>query len=500
MDKKRKRNLLMKKIIIVGAGPAGLTAGYELVQRTKDYEVIIMEESTAVGGISKTVIYHGNRMDMGGHRFFSKNDRVNDWWKTMIPYADNKKQTSQDYVMLHRKRVSHIYYHNTFFEYPINMNFNTIRNLGLVKTLCAGFSYLYACVFKKPEISLENFYINRFGKKLYEMFFKDYTEKLWGIPASKLSPDWGVQRVKGLSICVMIKQIYQKFLGRHKQEVETSLIDAFQYPKYGCGQLWEHVGQQFVKLGGQIKYGCMVCGLYDRNGEITQVEYMKNGIKYCENADIVISSMPLRNLVVSLNNVPKKIMKIASGLQYRDFVIVGVLLDKKEFNQQGGTKDCWIYVQDSSASVGRIQIFNNWSPYMVENPKDTIWLGLEYFCSEGEAIWNRTKKEWKEVVKAELQKIGLLSKKAHILDCHYEKVKKAYPSYVGTYHQLKILKEYLNHFDNLYCIGRNGQHRYNNMDHSMLTAFEAADDIILHKKEKDNIWNINTEKEYHEKK
>lgn len=490
----------MKKIIIVGAGSAGLTAGYELVKRTKDYEVIIMEEDTAVGGISKTVLYHGNRMDMGGHRFFSKNDHVNNWWKAIIPYEDGNTKKSQDYVMLHRKRVSHIYYNHAFFEYPISMNWNTIHNLGVVKTLCAGFSYLYACLFKRPEISLENFYINRFGKKLYKMFFRDYTKKLWGIPADKLSPDWGAQRVKGLSIYFMLKQMGQKFLGLQKKEVETSLIGSFEYPKYGCGQLWEHVGEEFIKLGGQIQYGCTVCGLYNEKNKITQIEYIKNGIKYCENADIIISSMPLKNLVAALDNVPKRVMKIAAELQYRDFVTVGVLLNKKEFNQQAGKKDCWIYVQDSSVDMGRIQIFNNWSPYMVENPKDTIWLGLEYFCTEGDAIWNRTKKEWADVAKRELQKIGLLSKKAHLLDCHYEKVKKAYPSYVGTYHQLKIVEEYLNSIDNLYCIGRNGQHRYNNMDHSMLTAFEAVDNILLHKKEKDNIWNINMEKAYHEKK
>ena len=323
---------------------------------------------------------------------------------------------------------------------------------------------------------------------------------MWGIPADKLSPDWGVQRVKGLSIYFMLKQMGQKFLGLQKKEVETSLIGSFEYPKYGCGQLWEHVGEEFIKLGGQIQYGCTVCGLYNEKNKITQIEYIKNGIKYCENADIVISSMPLKNIVAALDNVPKRVMKVAARLQYRDFVMVGVLLNKKEFNRQAEKKDCWIYVQDSSVDMGRIQIFNNWSPYMVENLKDTIWLGLEYFCTEGDAIWNRTKKEWADVAKRELQKIGLLSKKAHLLDCHYEKVKKAYPSYVGTYHQLKIVEEYLNSIENLYCIGRNGQHRYNNMDHSMLTAFETVDNILLHKKEKDNIWNINMEKAYHEKK
>lgn len=324
----------MNRIVIIGAGPAGLTAGYELVKKTKDYEVIILEESAEVGGISRTVRYKGNRMDIGGHRFFSKDEKVTAWWDSLMPkqgkpsYDDRvlgrkvplsssgPDPEQEDRVMLTRNRVSRIYYKKKFFDYPIKMNVTTIKYMGLVTTLKAGFSYLRSVIHKYPEDSLENFYINRFGRKLYSMFFEGYTEKLWGRHPREISADWGAQRVKGLSIIAILKDIITKLLPKKKDtnHVETSLIEEFSYPKYGPGQLWETAAEEFIKMGGVIKKNCKVTKLISENNKIKSIQYDENG---CENkieADYVISSMPLKDLVQGMNSVPVKIKKIAAGL------------------------------------------------------------------------------------------------------------------------------------------------------------------------------------------
>ena len=510
----------MKKVVIIGGGPAGLSAGFELLDKSKDYEVTILEESSNLGGISRTVNYKGNRMDIGGHRFFSKDKRVNDFWKDMMPiqgsmaYDDKKlgreKNLSiggpdpekEDRVMLVRNRISRIYYLKKFFDYPISFKLQTFTNMGLGKTIKSGSSYFKSMIIKKPEDSLENFYINRFGKQLYSMFFEKYTEKLWGRHPSEISADWGSQRVKGLSILAVIKDMLH--ISKKK---ETSLIEEYIYPKYGPGQLWEIVGDEIKSRGGEIKFNHSVKKINIKNNKIVSVLCDVNGSLKEIKGDIFISSMPLKDLVLGMNTkLPNKVKSTAEGLPYRDFVTIGLLVNK--LNLKNTTKiktlnnivpDCWIYVQEPDVKLGRIQIFNNWSPYMVERPEETVWIGLEYFCNEGDNFWNMTDSECIEFATEELIHMGIINKE-DVLDAHREKVKKAYPAYFDTYKNIDEVIKYLNKYENLYCVGRNGQHRYNNMDHSMITGFEAANNIINEIKDKANIWSVNTEKEYHESK
>ncbi len=515
----------MKKVIIIGAGPAGLTAGYELLKdQDNQYEVIILEEENQVGGISKTVRYNGNRMDIGGHRFFSKDENVMDFWKELMPiqgapsYDDKKLNREkplvkdgpdpekEDKVMLVRDRVSRIYYLKKFFDYPVSLKLETFTNMGLIRTIKAGFSYLKSIFVKKKETSLENFYINRFGKVLYGMFFEKYTEKLWGRHPSVISADWGSQRVKGLSITAVIKDMFRKIFNPKSNKVETSLIEQFWYPKYGPGQLWENLADEIEKNGGKILKQHSVQKINLKENKITSVECVCDGKIEVFEGDIFISSMPLKDLVEDMKEeaVPEDIKNIATGLPYRDFMTVGLLLKKLDLKNKTKIKtlgnivpDCWIYVQEPDVKLGRIQIFNNWSPYMVSNPEKNVWIGLEYFCNEGDEYWNMSDEEFTKFAIKELVSMGIIEE-SDVLDSHRERVKKAYPAYFDTYSEIDKLIEYLNGFENLYCVGRNGQHRYNNMDHSMVTAMETVKNIKNNIKTKDNIWKVNTEKEYHE--
>lgn len=511
----------MKKVIIIGGGPAGLTAAYELLKDGSDkYEVVILESSSVLGGISQTVRHNGNRMDIGGHRFFSKDDRIMNWWSDLMPVQgkpsfDDKvlgrdkpyvkgggDPENEDNVMLLRDRVSRIYYNRAFFDYPVTMNMNTIKNMGLVTTFKAGMSYLYSCVNKLPEDNLENFYINRFGRVLYSMFFEGYTEKLWGRHPREISAEWGAQRVKGLSILAILKDMVTKLLGtKSNANAETSLIEQYWYPKYGPGQLWELVGQKVCEMGGTILYNREVSKIKTEGGRIVSV--------MCGDEEFVgdefISSMPIKDLVAGMD-APEDIRAVAEGLPYRDFVTVGLLLNNLKLKNGTNKRtlgnivpDCWIYVQDKGVKLGRIQIFNNWSPYMVKAPVDTVWIGLEYFCTEGDKFWNMSEEECVKFAVKELRKMGVIGKN-DVLDSHREKVKKAYPAYFDTYDEFDKVRELLDGYENLWCVGRNGQHRYNNMDHSMMTAIKAVEAINAGKTDKDPVWNVNTEKEYHEKK
>lgn len=516
------------KAVIIGAGPAGLAAAYELKKRQPECEVVILEESNEIGGISRTVKYKNNRMDIGGHRFFSKDTRVMDWWKNLMPMQgapayDDKKlgrvkplakggpdPEKEDRVMLVRQRVSRIYYKKKFFDYPVSMKPQTFINMGFVQTVKAGFSYLYSCVHKRKEDSLENFYVNRFGKVLYGMFFEGYTEKLWGRHPREIDPSWGAQRVKGLSILAIVKDMFSKILpGKGNRKVETSLIEEFIYPKYGPGQLWELTAAEVEKMGGQVVKNCKVTGISVENGRVASVRTEQaDGTAGDVAGDVFISSMPLKDLVLGMGDVvPADVHAVAEGLPYRDYVTVGLLV--KKLNMKNLTKiktlnniipDCWIYVQDTGVKLGRIQIYNNWSPYMVEQVDSRVWVGLEYFCQENDSFWNMSDEKCTRVAVEELIKMGVIDRKEDVLDSHRERVKKAYPAYFDTYDQIDQVIEYLNGYENLYCVGRNGQHRYNNMDHSMVTAFEAVDNILSGKKTKENVWNVNTEKEYHEAK
>jgi len=513
-----------KKILVIGAGPAGLTAAYELLKQDSSNEVIIFEESECFGGISKTVNYNGNRMDMGGHRFFSKIQKVNDWWEELLPMQGHptkddimlgRSMTLKeggpdpekcDEVMLARNRVSRIFFDDKFYDYPISLKPETFVNMGFVKTMQVGFSYLAAMLRKLPETSLENFYINRFGRKLYSMFFEYYTENLWGRHPSEIDASWGAQRVKGLSIIAVLRDVFGKVFKLKNRKVETSLIEEFKYPKLGPGQLWEVAAERIKTMGGTIITSAQVVKIHkNADNVLTGVTYIKDGEQIEEKGDIIISSMPVKDLVAGMNDVPAEEARIAKGLPYRDYMTLGVLVPSIKLKNMTKLKtvsnivpDCWVYVQDRRVKLGRFQIYNNWSPYMIKDLEHTVWIGLEYFVNENDEFWNMSEEQFSELGVSEMIKIGLIDSKDEVIDTHMEKVKKAYPAYFDTYDEIDTLVEYLKGIDNLYCVGRNGQHRYNNIDHSMCTSFEAVSNIMSGRKDKSNVWNVNTEKEYHE--
>lgn len=515
---------MAERIVIIGAGPAGLTAAYELLKADKGYDVIVLEESDCFGGISKTVEYNGNRMDMGGHRFFSKIPEVNRWWDEMLPMQGAKPlddrllnrdidvksggpdPESTDRVMLRRHRVSRILFDNKFYDYPISMKKETFVNMGVANTLKCGFSYLASMIHKLPETSLENFYINRFGRRLYSMFFEYYTENLWGRHPREIDASWGKQRVKGLSISAVIKDVFGKAFRKKDRKVETSLIEEFSYPKLGPGQLWEVTAEEIRKKGGTICLNSRVTKLRkDDDNIIRSVSYIQDGTEKEMEADAVISSMPIKDLIAGMNDVPESEAEIAAGLPYRDYMTLGVLVKRLNLKNKTDIKtvgdivpDCWVYVQDRKVKMGRFQIYNNWSPYMVKELDKTVWLGLEYFVQEGDEYWTMEDDRFASFAIKEMIKLGIIDSADEVTDTHVERVKKAYPAYFDTYSEMDKLKNYLNTIPNLYCVGRNGQHRYNNIDHSMCTSFEAVKNIVNGIKSKDNIWAVNTEEEYHE--
>jgi protoporphyrinogen oxidase len=516
-----------KKAVIIGAGPAGLTAAYELLRKTTVHPVIF-EASNAIGGISRTVKYKGNRMDIGGHRFFSKNKEIMNWWNQMMPmqgkpafddillnreiplHRHGPDPESEDRTMLYRQRVSRIFFLRKFFDYPISLKLNTFTNMGFYRTIKAGLSYIISQIWKKPDDTLENFYINHFGKTLYQMFFEDYTEKVWGIHPSRLGSDWGSQRVKGVSVSAVLKDmIVRKFSSNTcREKVETSLIGQFIYPKYGPGQLWEIVANEILQASGEISMESEVRKIHIENNHVLSVDYEKNGQLVNEPCDYLLSTMPVKDLVAALEGIeiPPDIKKIASELPYRDFITVGLLVKKMKIRNKTKIKtynnrvpDTWIYIQERDVRTGRLQIFNNWSPYLVNDYENTMWIGLEYFCTEGDSMWKMEQEDFIRMAIDELAKIDVIDKD-DVLDAVQVKIKKAYPSYYGAYYELDKVKSFLNQIENLFCLGRNGQHRYNNMDHSMLTAFEAVRNIKENKTTKENIWAVNTEEEYHESK
>jgi protoporphyrinogen oxidase/2-polyprenyl-3-methyl-5-hydroxy-6-metoxy-1,4-benzoquinol methylase len=522
-----------KTAIIIGAGPAGLTAAFELLNKT-DIKPIIFEQTGDIGGISKTINYKGNRIDIGGHRFFSKSDRVMNFWMDILPVqtapakddvllnrelppnefkktieADPQKE---DKVMLVRERLSRILFLRKFFDYPISLTLVTVANLGIFRMVKITLSYLKARIFRiKEEKSLEDFLINRFGKELYKTFFKDYTEKVWGISCDKINPQWGAQRIKGLSITRAIIHAVKALIYKDKsigqKEIETSLISQFLYPKYGPGQLWEEVSRKVEAKGGQVILNHKVIGLENKNGKIYSVtvrDEKTNEVKKIE-ADFVFSTMPVQELIEDMQDVPQNVKTVADGLCYRDFITVGLLASKLKIKNNTNIKtinnivpDNWIYIQEKDVKIGRLQVFNNWSPYMVADD-NTVWLGLEYFCDKGDDVWDMNDDKMKEFAGAELEKVGIVDK-SDIIDSVVARVEKTYPAYFGTYDQFDVIKNYTDSFANLFLIGRNGMHRYNNQDHSMLTAMTAVENIIEGVESKENIWQVNAEEDYHETK
>jgi protoporphyrinogen oxidase len=525
--------MTQKKALIIGAGPAGLTAAYELLKNT-DVKPIIFEMSSAIGGISKTVNYKGNRIDIGGHRFFSKSARVMDWWQNIMPLqgkpaiddvilkreipipVENSENDPEknDKVMLIRNRLSRIFFLRSFFDYPISLKFDTFKNLGIVRIAKIGFSYIWINIKPiKNETSLEDFLINRFGTELYKTFFKDYTEKVWGVPCEEIPADWGAQRIKGLSITKTLIHAFKTILSSDKsidqKNTETSLIGQFLYPKLGPGQLWEEVARLVKEKGGEIHMQHEAVGISVNSDSVESLTIRNNvnGEETTYKGDYIFSTMPIKDLIKRMtpSQTPDKVKEIAKGLVYRDFITVGLLLKKLQITNNTKNKtlnnivpDNWIYIQESDVKIGRLQIFNNWSPYMVAD-KDHVWIGLEYFCQEGDELWSKPDPEFIEFAIEELEKIDIIYKE-DVIDSTILRVPKTYPAYFGTYDQFDELCAYTDSLKNLFMIGRNGMHRYNNADHSMLTAMVAVENIQQGITTKKNIWEVNTEQEYHESK
>ncbi len=518
--------------IVIGAGPAGLTAARELLGRT-DIHPLVLEASRQIGGISRTVLYKGNRIDIGGHRFFSKSDRIMDWWQNVLPLQgaparddlllDRRVPLSRvkgapdpetdDRVMLVRSRLSRIFFLRKFFDYPVSLNLNTVSNLGLARMMKIAMSYASIRLFPvREEKSLEDFFINRFGRELYGTFFKDYTEKVWGVSCDRIPAEWGAQRVKGLSVSKALAHALRNMMPKERsigqKDVETSLIGQFLYPKYGPGQMWETVASLVREKGGEIHLGETVTGLEPaKNGSYTvKSRGSTSGEEKCWTGKYVFSTMPVRDLIRSWEGpVPSEVQTVARGLVYRDFMTVGLLLRRLSIRNEssiptvnGIIPDNWIYVQERDVRLGRIQVFNNWSPYLVKDP-DTVWVGLEYFCNEGDDLWTRPDREMARLAVEEMVRIDMI-RNEDVLDHVVIRMPKTYPAYLGTYDRFDVLREFTDSLDNVFLIGRNGMHRYNNMDHSMLAAMTAVDNIESGRKSKENIWAVNTEEEYHESK
>jgi protoporphyrinogen oxidase len=511
-----------KIAVIAGAGPAGLTAALELLRRS-DIAPIVIEVDAQVGGISKTINYRGNRMDLGGHRFFSKSDWVMRWWQEILPVAESRTQpshalrinyqgqsrdltleglapASSDAVLLVRQRLSRIFYRRRFFNYPLTLNVSTVKNLGLIETVKIGLSYSHAQLnSRSQEITLEDFFINRFGTRLYRTFFKDYTEKVWGVPCGEISAEWGAQRIKGLSVAKAIAHAltspFRNSSDAAQRGTETSLIERFLYPKFGPGQMWEAVAQRVTELGGAIHLRQRVVAIDRVADKVVSVDVFDEAAREVRRVpcDYFLSTMPVKDLIAMLKTDDTHIAQIAADLPYRSFMTVGLLL--RSMRGRPTPPDNWIYIQEPDVRIGRLQIFNNWSPALVADPK-TVWLGLEYFCDEGDDLWVMEDQQFQDFAIGELEKIGLIERK-DVIGGTLVRVPSAYPAYFGTYNQFGELRTYLDHFSNLYPIGRNGMHRYNNQDHSMLTA-NAAVDAITNGAPKEEIWNINAEESYHE--
>ncbi len=508
----------------MGAGPAGLTAAFELLTRT-EIQPIVIEKSEHMGGLSRTVNYKGNRIDIGGHRFFSKSDRVMEWWLRMLPLEASEESSvaikyhrmerslaaskhgpdpaAEDRVMLLRRRKSRIYYLRRFFDYPMTLTSDTLKKLGLWRTFKIGMSYVRSRLFpQRPEINLEQFFINRFGSELYRTFFQSYTEKVWGVPCSQISAEWGAQRIKGLSIRTALAHALRKMFRRSagsdlsQKDTQTSLVEQFLYPKYGPGQLWEEVARQIVEMGGEIRTGHELAGICTEGCRVRSIDvrHCATGETETLSGDYLFSTAPIQQLLRSFHvPPPPDVLEVSDGLVYRDFITVGLLVQSLKTQSAA---DNWIYIQEPDVKLGRLQIFNNWSPFMVADP-DHVWLGLEYFCNESDPLWKLSDAEMIALAKEELSKIGIIDT-ANVLDATVLRMEKAYPAYFGTFERFSVIREFVDRFQNLFLVGRNGMHRYNNQDHSMLTAMMAVENIIAGKTDKNNLWEVNTEMDYHE--
>jgi len=473
--------------IIIGAGPAGLTFTHEYLSQKKDASILVLEKSSVVGGLSRTVEYEGNHIDIGGHRFYTKSARVQKMFD----------EIGKD-VFLKRRRLSRIYFNGNFFSYPLKLSVNMLTMFGIKEAFLVITSYLKSLLFfPKNYSNLEDFFISRFGRRLYEKFFKEYTEKVWGLTCRQIDASWGAQRVKDLSLKELI---YSFFIGE-KNNKHTSLIHEFLYPKLGPGQFWSEVKKKCEERNVDF--------LFEQN--IESLEYL-DGLWKIKVGNVshvgktCMSSMPLSELIMVSNKATNKLKEIAEKLEYRDFVTVG--LELEDFHGSNAPSyvrghhflpDNWIYIQDRGVKVGRVQIFNNWSPYMVSDIKKP-WVGLEYFCQEDDDFWKMSDEALTFLAKSELQKIGLVDSETSVIKSKVIRAPKAYPKYTSGYKNIKLLKNFIDEQDGLYSVGRNAMHRYNNQDHSMLAAMKAVDHITGRLLDKSDLWDINTESSYGEEK
>jgi protoporphyrinogen oxidase len=462
-----------RQVVIIGAGPAGLTAAYELTKH--DLHPIVLEQSDKVGGLARTENHNGYYFDMGGHRFFTKDEAVNNMWHEVL---------GDDF--LRRPRISRIYYRNKFFFYPLKY-VNALAGLGFRQAVLICLSFIKWQLFPyREEETFEQWVTNRFGKRLFETFFKAYTEKVWGIPCTELKAEWAAQRIKDLSFKTALLSMFIK-----PQKTIKTLIEEFHYPRLGPGMLWNEVKNKIEHRNGVVHLNSPVTKIYRTGNCIDYVVVSRDGTgeEIVYGTDF-ISSMPISEFIKQLEPVPPDILKAANKLHYRDFLTVCLIV-----NQPDLFPDNWIYVHAPEVKVGRIQNFKNWSLEMVPDPTKTS-LGLEYFCNEGDDLWNMADVDLIELGKKELECIGLLNSNDVIDGCVY-RVPKAYPIYDSDYHSyLECIKQFVNSLENFQTIGRNGLHRYNNQDHSMITGMLAVDNIL--REEKVDLWCVNSEQQYHE--
>ena len=476
----------MKKAIIIGAGPSGLTLAYELL-KSKKYLVKIIEKDSRVGGLAKSYEFNGNRVDIGGHRYFTKNKQVQKLWDDILPIGEEG--------MLLKPRSSHILYNGCSFAYPLEISKQLIQSIGIRNGLIALGDYIYSINHKIEEKSLEDFFINRFGKKLYTLFFKDYTEKLWGIPASLLLPDWGSQRIQRLNLSSVIKNIILK-----NENCEKSLTQYFNYPAMGSGQLWDNLYRMCIHEGAHIVLNSEAIELKCNDERINQVKYIDNKEIKHESADVVISTMPLKDLVNRINNCPEEVLIIANNLKYRDMVTVSFFIECKYAGIQliENKKDCWIYIQEKTVKAGRLQILNNWSREALNNKKGFL-LQVEYYCNENDELWNLADNEIIEFAIMEMKMCQVVSNDVVVEEYLINRANKAYPIYDKTYQYINKVRNWIDGIEGLYCIGRNGRHIYGNIDQVMESAFYAFNVIMANGESKEKIWLVNQDDEYIEK-
>lgn len=498
-----------EKVLILGAGPAGLASAYQLLKSNKKYEVIILEKEKQIGGLCKTIPFKKNYVDYGVHFYrISEYKEVNKLIYQLIPIEDKtshdfrqkdgnqyirvgKDRFNSDHIMLINQATSNIYFDHKFYEYPIKINADTISKMGIFNLFKIGFSYLKVLVHKKKEVNLENYYINRYGKRFYEMFFLEYTKKVCGVHPKDIDIDWGKQRIRETSLINLLKE---KLFKHKKFNHEPSLIEEYYYPKYGCGEVYQIIAEQITKLGGKILTNSYVKNIKIEDNQIKNIEYYENGQKKDMKTDYLISSIPLKKFVVLLDDDQKdeKIIKYAKELPFRDLMLVHLVFSKKQFMKLDAFKtiqhNSWVFIQDPKIKFGRIKIANNWSSYMLDDEgKSQILLTLEYCCDRKSSFFKLKNEEVIKEVKKELKQLNLMPNKG-IIDYKINRVKDAYPAYYGTYEKRKEIIKYLNRYPQIYCIGRGGQHQYIDMDKAMYTGLKASNAIIKNKKSKKDIW------------